>query len=532
MLLYLEKKMTNFIEKFWEHNKNLWNGKLITRFPPEPNGLLHIGHAKALGVSGGIAEKFGGKLHLRMDDTNPEKEDEYFTKMIIDIVEWLGYDYGNKVFYASDYFPLMYSLAKKMIENDLAYVDFTPKEKISELRGTLTNPGVRSLDANHSIDWHLSAFENMKNGIYSDGFCVLRAKLDMANPNMNLRDPIIYRIKKIPHIRTKNDWCIYSTYDFAHPIEDWIEKVSLSLCTLEFEDHRPFYDYIISMCEKFLPKNGANHFPVELEFARLELDRGLTSKRKINNLVESGKVDGFDDPRLVTLVALRRRGFTPSSIRRFCEDIGISKANSIIPFTKVEESLRIELDEKAVRRVVVARPVMLKIINDFDSFFVKAPNHPKFDLGERDFEVSSSMWIDLDDVRLAGKAEKGFKRVEPGAVFRIIYTGFIYECIDVTSNEKGDISSVTARIVTDKKPKTAIHGLSLHSALPIHIYEPDVIPSENSNPLDYLTIKNGYCEPIALETDGTFQAIRYGWIVKDRNHPERLILTTSLKSSA
>lgn len=523
--------MTNFIEKFWEKNKELWNGELITRFPPEPNGLLHIGHAKALSISGGIAKKFGGKMNLRMDDTNPEKEDEYFTKMIVDIVEWLGYDYGGKVLHASDYFPTMYELAKKMIENDLAYVDFTPKEKMSEMRGTLTSPGVRSLDANNPIEWHIAEFEKMKNGIYADGHCSLRAKLDMSNPNINMRDPVMYRIKKIPHIRTGNDWCIYASYDFAHPIEDWIEKVSLSLCTLEFEDHRPFYDYIISMCEKFLPKNGAKHFPVELEFARLELDRGLTSKRKINSLVEVGKVDGFDDPRLVTLVALRRRGFTPSSLRKFCEELGVSKSNSVISFSKVEESLRMDLDEKAVRRVVIAKPVILNVINEFDSFNLKAPNHPKIDLGERNFEVSSSMWIDLDDVRLAGKAEVGFKRVEPGSIFRIMYTGLIYECIDVIANGKGEILSVVAKIVTDKKPKVAIHGLSLSSAIPIEIYEPDVIPSEDVDSSDYLIIKKGYCEPITLETEGTFQAVRYGWVVKDRNNPERLILTTTLRSS-
>lgn len=523
--------MNNFIEKFWEKNKNLWNEELITRFPPEPNGLLHIGHAKALSVSGGIAEKFGGKLNLRMDDTNPEKENEYFTKMIIDIVEWLGYDYGKKVLHASDYFPIMYELAKKMIENHLAYVDFTPKEKMREMRGTLTSPGTRSLDANHPIEWHIVEFEKMKNGIYSEGHCSLRAKLDMSNSNINMRDPVLYRIKKTPHVRTGNDWYIYPNYDFAHPIEDWVEKISLSLCTLEFEDHRPFYDYIISMCEKFLPKNGATHFPIELEFARLELDRGITSKRKINSLVESGKVDGFDDPRLVTLVALRRRGFTPSSLRKFCEELGVSKSNSIIPFSKLEEALRLDLDEKAVRRVVITRPVLLTVINEFSSFIVKAPNHPKIDLGERDFEVSSSMWIDLDDVRLAGKAELGFKRVEPGAIFRIMYTGLIYECVDVKSDEHGEISNVIVKIVTDKKPKVAIHGLSCHSAIPVEIYEPDVIPSEDVDSSNYLVIKKGYCELTALEIDGTFQAVRYGWVVKDRNNPKRIILTTSLRSS-
>lgn len=523
--------MTNFIEKYWESNKENWGNELITRFPPEPNGLLHIGHAKALGVSGGIAEKFGGKMNLRMDDTNPEKEEEYFTKMIVDIVEWLGYDYGGKVLHASDYFPVMYELAKIMITNGLAYVDFTSKEKMSEMRGSLFTSGVRSADANNAIDWHLAEFEKMKEGVYEDGYCVLRAKLDMASPNINLRDPVIYRIKKMSHMRTKNDWCIYSTYDFAHPIEDWLEKVSLSLCTLEFEDHRPFYDYVISLCEKFLPANGAKHYPVELEFARLELDKGLTSKRKINVLVETGKVDGFDDPRLVTLVALRRRGFTPESIRRFCEGVGVSKANSIIPFAKLEEALRIELDEKAVRRVVIANPIPMTVMNGRDDFKVKAPNHPKIELGERDFSVSSHMWIDAEDIRLAGKAEKGFKRVEPGAIFRLMYTGLIYECLDVIANENGEITKVIVNVVTDKKPRVAIHGVSMNDAIAVEISEPDVIPSENVDSTEYMKVKKGYCEPLTLETEGTFQAVRYGWVVKDRNNPEKLILSTGLKSS-
>ncbi len=521
--------MSNFIENFWEKNKHLWNGELITRFPPEPNGLLHIGHAKALSVSGGIAEKFGGRMNLRMDDTNPENEDEYFTKMTIEMVEWLGYKYGNKVFYASDYFPIMYELAKKMIENNLAYVDFTPKDKISEMRGDLYHHGKRSDDANNPINWHLNEFEKMKNGSYGDGHCVLRAKLDMASPNMNLRDPILYRIKKIPHVRTGNDWCLYINYDIAHPIEDWLEGVSLSICTLEFEDHRPFYDYIISLCERFLPKNGSKHYPVELEFARLELDKGITSKRKINSLLASGKVDGFDDPRLVTLIALRRRGFTPAAIRRFCEELGVSRANSVIPFSKLEDALRLELDDKAVRRVVIVNPVLMTVINSYDDFVVKAPNHPKIDLGERDFEVSSKMWIDVEDVRLDGTAEKGFKRVESGAVFRIMYTGLIYECVEVSADSDGKIISVIAKIVADKKPRAAIHGLSVNFAIPVKIYEPDVIPSENVDPSDYLSIKSGYCEPVALENEGTFQAVRYGWVIKDRNKPERLILTTSLR---
>ena len=231
------------------------------------------------------------------------------------------------------------------------------------------------------------------------------------------------------------------------------------------------------------------------------------------------------------MVALRRRGFTPSSLRKFCEELGVSKSNSVIPFSKIEESLRMDLDEKAVRRVVIARPVLLNVVNEFTSFNVRAPNHPKIDLGERDFVVSSKMWIDLDDVRLAGKAELGFKRVEPGAIFRIMYTGLIYECLDVIANSDGEITSVVAKVVTDKKPKVAIHGLSVEVAIPVEIYEPDVIPSEDVDSCNYLVVKKGYCESIAFETEGTFQAVRYGWVVKDRNHPEKLILTTSLRSS-
>ncbi len=523
--------MNNFIEKFWENNKHLWNNELVTRFPPEPNGLLHIGHAKALSVSGGMAEKYGGKMNLRMDDTNPEKEDEYFTKMIVDIVEWLGYDYGNNVLHASDYFPVMYELAIKMIENNLAYVDFTPKEKMRDMRGTLYSAGIRSSDANNSIEWHLNEFDKMKNGNYPDGHCVLRAKLDMASSNINMRDPVLYRIKNIPHMRTGNEWRIYPTYMYAHPNEDFLEKISLSLCTLEFEDHRPFYDYIISLCKKFLPATGAKHHPVELEFARLELDKGLTSKRKINALVEAGKVDGFDDPRLVTLIALRRRGFTSESIKRFCDDIGVAKSNSIIPFAKLEEALRLDLDDKAVRRVVISKPVLMTVKNSFENFTTKAANHPKLDMGERDFLVSPSMWIEEDDVRLRGKAEKGFKRVEVGAVFRIMYTGLIYECIDVISNENGDVIEVLAEVVTDKKPRVAIHGLSMNNALPVEISEPDVIPSDEVEASEYLKVKHGYCEPCVFGTEGNFQAVRYGWLIKDRNHPEKFILTTLLRSN-
>lgn len=471
-------------------------------------------------------------MHLRMDDTNPEKEDESHVKAIEEIVRWLGFEWDGPVRYASDYFPELLEAARDLIRRDLAYVDFTPKEKMREMRGTLTSPGTRSRDADNPIEWHAEMFGKMIAGEFDDGACVLRAKIDMASPNINLRDPVLYRIKTVSHDRTGDKYCVYVSYDYAHPFSDAMEGISLSLCTLEFEDHRPFYEWVIANCSKFFKGSGAAHPPVELEFARLELDRGLTSKRKINALVESGKVDGWDDPRLVTLAGLRRRGFTPAALRAFCEEAGISKANSITPFSRVEDFLRIDLDEKAPRRIVVARPVRLSISDGFGPFTAKAPNHPKIDMGERDFLVSSEMWIDVDDVRPEGAAEPGFKRVEPGSVFRIMHAGLIFECIGVKTDEDGAIASVEARLAPEKKPRAAIHGLSIPSAVPVEIWEPDVITGDDDDPLEFLSIRRGYCEPAALETNGTWQAVRYGWCVKDLNHPERLIRSAALKSSA
>lgn len=521
--------MSNFIEEYWEKNKDLWDAKMVTRFPPEPNGLLHIGHAKSIVTNGLLAQKYGGKMHLRMDDTNPEKEDEYFSRMIEEIVQWLGFDYGSHVYHASDYFDTMHALAVHMIQNDLAYVDFTPKEHMRNMRGTLTSPGVRSADAERPISWHLDAFDKMKRGEYPDGYCALRAKLDMASPNMNLRDPVIYRIKHTAHMRTGKTWCIYPSYDFAHPIEDYLEGISLSLCTLEFEDHRPFYDYIVSLCARFLPANGAKHVPVELEFARLELDRGMTSKRKINALVASGQVDGFDDPRLLTLVALRRRGFTPSSLRTFCIQAGVSKSNAIIPFSRVEDFLRLDLDDTAPRRCVIARPVALNI-EGLDAYETTISNHPKHEhMGTRPFALSGALWVDATDVRPSGHGDKDFKRIEPGAIVRIM-PGLVIECTDVLCDDSSAIIEVRARI-SSAKPRATIHALDRHSAKAVTIWEPGIIPTENDDPKEYLTVLQGYVEPAAIGTHGTFHALRYGYCVWDNKDPNRLILSTALRSA-
>lgn len=529
--------MPHFIEDFWEKNKDLWNGELITRFPPEPNGLLHIGHAKALGVSGGMAKKYGGKMNLRMDDTNPEKEEERYAKGIAEMVHWLGYEWSGEIRHTSDYFDFIFELATDLIRKGLAYVDFTPKEKMREMRGTLTTPGTRSADVDNPIEWHLKAFLGMREGKFADGECVLRAKLDMAHGNVNFRDPVLYRIKRESHPRTGGKWIIYPAYMYAHAIADLSEKVSLSLCSLEFEEQRPLYDWFIARGIEYLKEKDPSyeivHAPVEMEFARLEMDKGLTSKRKVNALVDAGTVDGWDDPRLVTLAALRRRGFTPSSLRKFCEEAGVSKANSVTPFSRVEDFLRIDLDDSAPRRFVVARPVPLHIIDGGPEspYSVEAPNHPKNEsMGTRPFTVSSSWWIDEDDVRSDGKAEAGFKRVEPGAAFRIMHSGLILECVDVEADTSGKILRVVAK-PTEKKPRVAIHGLAIEDAVPVEIWEPDVIPSDEADPADYLAIRNGYCESAVLDTDGTWQAVRYGWCARDRNHPERLIRTTCLRTA-
>lgn len=528
--------MPHFIENFWEENKDKWNGELVTRFPPEPNGHLHIGHARSIVLNGGLASACSGKMNLRMDDTNPEKEEEHYAKGIVEMVHWLGYEWAGEIRHTSDYFDFIFEVALDMIRKGHAYVDFTPKEKMREMRGTLTTPGTRSKDVENSPAWHEEMFLGMRDGKFADGECVLRAKLDMAHGNVNFRDPPMYRIKRSAHARTGDKWIVYPIYLMAHALSDLSEKISLSLCSLEFEEQRPLYDWFIERGIEYLketdPSYSIAHAPVELEFARLELDRGLTSKRKINALVEAGKVDGWDDPRLVTLAGLRRRGFTASGIRAFCEEAGISKANSITPFSRVEDFLRLDLDEKAVRRVVVARPIPLRITDGaIVNGIAKAPNHPKIDMGERDFAVSDSWWIDADDVRSAGKAEAGFKRVEPGAVFRIMHTGMIFECVSVATDDLGAVVSVAARIASEKKPRVAIHGVSMTNAIPVEIWEPDVITGDDPDPANFLIVRNGYCEPDAMETEGAFQAVRYGWVIKDSEHPKRLILTTALRSA-
>lgn len=500
---------------------------MITRFPPEPNGRLHLGHARSVWLNATLAAKFGGSMNLRMDDTNPEKEDISHEHAIVESLRHLNIKWAGDIRYASDHFLAMHSVATALIRKGLAYIDTSDKDTMRSMRGDLHNGGTRSNDANLSLDWHLSMFERMTTGEFEDGSLVLRAKIDMSSPNINLRDPVLYRIKHMAHARTGSTWCIYPSYDFAHPFCDVAEGISLSLCTLEFEDHRPLYDWVCEHVLEFFP-GVALHKPVELEFSRLEITNGLTSKRKINALVVSGKVDGYDDPRLLTLDGLRRRGFPPNVIFKFIEDCGIGRSNGSLPFSRLEDTLRLELDATAPRRVIVLDPVPMDIEgfpNEMMSTIVN--NHPKDGaLGTRTFGVSSSIWIERDDIRLPGTAEKGFKRLEVGAYVRLMNIGVI-ECLRIDS-ENDCVKKVYARFVPEAKARATIHALSRAHSVPIDVVAPSCVGSED-DPDDCMERYNAMVEPCALTTTETFHAIRVGYLIMDCSHHERLILTATLK---
>ncbi|RMG20473.1 MAG: glutamine--tRNA ligase, partial [Methanobacteriota archaeon] len=351
------KKPANFIEQIIEEDleKGTFGNRVHTRFPPEPNGYLHIGHAKSICLNFGIAEKYNGKCNLRFDDTNPTKEEQEFVDSIIRDVRWLGFDWEDRLFFASDYFEQMYEYAVQLIKKGLAYVDDLSAEEIREYRGTLTEPGKESPYRNRSIEENLDLFERMRKGEFPDGSKTLRAKIDMSHPNLNMRDPVMYRILHATHHRTGDKWCIYPMYDWAHGLEDSIEGITHSLCTLEFEDHRPLYDW-------FLDQLGVYH-PKQIEFARLELTYTVLSKRKLTELVKGGYVDGWDDPRMPTIAGLRRRGYTPEAIRDFADRIGVAKSNSIVDVSLLEACLREDLNKRAPRRMAVLRPLKVVVVN-------------------------------------------------------------------------------------------------------------------------------------------------------------------------
>ncbi|WP_083817939.1 glutamine--tRNA ligase/YqeY domain fusion protein [Nitrosomonas sp. Is79A3] len=534
--LPIESVSSNFIRNIIDEDNRTgkWNGRVETRFPPEPNGYLHIGHAKSICLNFGIAHDYGGVCHLRFDDTNPEKEAQEYVDSICDSVSWLGFDWGKHLYYSSDYFDRLYEFAEYLVNQGKAYVEGLTAEEIREMRGTLTSPGKNSPYRDRPIAENLNLFQRMKSGEFPDGQYVLRAKIDMASPNINMRDPVIYRIRHVHHQRTGNQWCIYPMYDYTHCISDALEKITHSLCTLEFEDHRPLYDWVLDQLAGKVPCH-----PQQIEFARLNLTYTVMSKRKLIELVESKLVDGWDDPRLSTLAGVRRRGFTPRSIRLFADRIGISKADSWIDMSILEDCLREDLNESAARRIAVLRPLKLIIDNypedqQEDCF---APNHPqKPEWGKRTIPFSKTLYIERDDFMEV--PTKGYFRLSPGAEVRLRYA-FIVKCVQVDKNAQGEIEAIYCTYDPDtksgtpgsesRKVKGNIHWLSAKHAQPAEIRLYDRLftdPYPDSGDKDYKTSLNSDSKAIITayveqslcdaQPEQSFQFERNGYFIADR----------------
>ena len=520
----------NFIEQIIE--KDLAEGKydtICTRFPPEPNGYLHIGHAKAILLNYGLAQKYHGKFNMRFDDTNPTKERVEFVESIKADIKWLGADWEDRLFFASNYFDQMYEAAVKLIKKGKAYVcDLTP-EQIREYRGTLTEPGKESPYRNRSIEENLELFEAMKDGKYADGEKVLRAKIDMASPNINMRDPIIYRVAHMTHHNTGDKWCIYPMYDFAHPIEDAIEGVTHSICTLEFEDHRPLYDWVVRELEY-------PHPPKQIEFAKLYLTNVVTGKRYIKKLVEEGIVDGWDDPRLVSIAALRRRGFTPESIKMFVDLCGVSKAQSSVDYAMLEYCIREDLKLKRPRMMVVLDPVKLIIDNypEDQIEYLEADNNLENEsLGKRQVPFGRELYIDRED--FMENPPKKYFRLFPGNEVRLMNAYFV-KCTGFEKDENGNVTEIHCTYdpetkcgtgFTGRKVKGTIHWVAAKTAkkVTVRLYENIIDESKgvynedgslNLNP-NSLTVKECFVEPALAEAKPyeSFQFVRQGYFCAD-----------------
>ena len=516
----------NFIEQIIE--KDLAEGKydtICTRFPPEPNGYLHIGHAKAILLNYGLAQKYHGKFNMRFDDTNPTKERVEFVESIKADIKWLGADWEDRLFFASNYFDQMYEAAVKLIKKGKAYVcDLTP-EQIREYRGTLTEPGKESPYRNRSIEENLELFEAMKDGKYADGEKVLRAKIDMASPNINMRDPIIYRVAHMTHHNTGDKWCIYPMYDFAHPIEDAIEGVTHSICTLEFEDHRPLYDWVVRELEY-------PHPPKQIEFAKLYLTNVVTGKRYIKKLVEEGIVDGWDDPRLVSIAALRRRGFTPESIKMFVDLCGVSKAQSSVDYAMLEYCIREDLKLKRPRMMAVLDPVKLIIDNypEDQIEYLEADNNLENEsLGKRQVPFGRELYIDRED--FMENPPKKYFRLFPGNEVRLMNAYFV-KCTGFEKDENGNVTEIHCTYdpetkcgtgFTGRKVKGTIHWVAAKTAkkVTVRLYENIIDESKgvynedgslNLNP-NSLTVKECFVEPALAEAKPyeSFQFVRQGY---------------------
>lgn len=527
------------------------SARIRTRFPPEPNGYLHVGHAKSICLNFGLAREFGGACHMRFDDTNPEKESQEFADSIVDAVQWLGFDWlrgtENNLYFASDYFDVMYRCAEFLIQAGHAYVDQQTADEMRQNRGTLTEPGTDSPWRNRPRADSLRLFREMRAGQHPEGSMVLRARIDMASPNINLRDPAIYRIRFAHHHRTGDAWCVYPMYTFAHPIEDALEKITHSICTLEFEDQRPFYDWLLQrLSETCTSETGetlggffAAPLPKQIEFARLNLTYVVTSKRKLQQLVTEQRVQGWDDPRMPTLVGLRRRGYTPESIQLFCERIGVSKSDSWIDYSVLEGAVRDDLDGRADRAVAVLKPLKLILDNVADDWedACTAPVHPHHpERGVRRFPIHKTLWIEADDFMV--DPVKGFFRLFPGNRVRLRY-GYVIECTGFERNESGAVIAVRAQVLLDSKSGTPgadlykvkgnIHWVSERAAVgaEVRLYERLFTePHPDAGGRDFLTVLNpdsvhtvmAYLEPglDGAEPEARFQFERHGYFVADR----------------
>jgi len=520
--------------------------RVHTRFPPEPNGYLHIGHAKSICLNFGTAAKYNGLCNLRFDDTNPEKEEIEYIESIKEDIKWLGFDWEDRLYFASDYFDKMYEYAVLLIKKGKAYVDDLSPEEIREYRGTLTEPGKNSPYRDRSIEENLELFERMKAGEFEEGSRVLRAKIDMASPNMNMRDPVLYRICYTPHHRTGDKWCIYPMYDYAHPISDALENITHSLCTLEFEDHRPLYEWVLREIGLF------PNPPVQIEFARLELTNTVMSKRKLRALVEEGKVDGWDDPRMPTLSGLRRRGYTPSSIRDFADRVGIAKTNSVVDVALLEHCVREELNQTAPRVMGVIDPLKLVITNypEDKVEYVEVENNPQDPTaGTRQVPFSRVLYIEKED--FMENPPRKFFRLSPGKEVRL-RNAYIIRCDDVVKDpETGEVIEVHCTYDPDtksgtgtanRKVKGTLHWVSAQHAVPATIRLYDYLFLENEegemeyNP-DSIKVMQGYVEPSlkGVEAGKRFQFIRKGYFFTDikDSTPDNLVFNeiVSLKSS-
>lgn len=531
------KSSNNFIKAIiiedLKNNKN--NGRVHTRFPPEPNGYLHIGHAKSICLNFGIAEEFGGLTNLRFDDTNPEKEEEEYVQAIIEDVRWLGFDWGDRLYFASDYFDKLYDYAIQLIKKGLAYVCEQTPEEMREYRGTLTEPGRESPYRNRSIEENLDLFERMKNGEFPDGSMTLRAKIDMASPNINMRDPVIYRIKRAHHHRTGDKWCIYPMYDFTHCLSDMLEGITHSLCTLEFEDHRPLYDWYLDVLE-------TPCHPQQIEFARLNLSYTVMSKRKLLQLVQEGYVDGWDDPRMPTISGLRRRGYTPESIRDFSDRIGVTKAEGIVDISLLEFCIREDLNKRAQRAMAVLNPLKVTIENYPDEIIdeLEALNNPEDpSAGTRKILFSKVIYIERDD--FMENPPPKFYRLAPGREVRLRYAYFI-TCKEVIKDENGEVvelictydpASRGGNSPDGRKVQGTIHWVTAKYGKPaeVRIYDrlfktenPNIAPEgqtflANINP-DSLKIVNAIVEPMLIEAKpgDKFQFERIGYFCVDTKY--------------